>query len=348
MLDIDIYSYKKKPIFSNKKFSCFPLDDKGLRKYYFGKDSHVRQFLDTKNFDLMKKLMQKKKTNITEENEFDINKNNFQSSSIDINNVELTNEKQEPINESDTNQKNKVIKIKKKLKDDPNRKYVENILFKNKLLKNKSNKFNGDFKKCLSVKNMSVDKINKYNSNSQNIPIIYKPNLYFQSFHKKMSFEDIFGYNQSFQNKKLSDYYNISMSHLKDNLSNISYDKKHNHQNSHNKKLKESSSQLLQNNINFSLGINDTKSEDENNKILKKQNQSLKEVLLNQTNQNFLKKNCLPDIRKIADNYDLISKINSKNPKYLGEKYNPHNYTIDIKSIRGTNYIGNKFKISEL
>lgn len=348
MLDIDIYSYKKKSFFSNRKFSCFPLDDKGLKKYYFGKESHVRQYLDTKNFDLMKKLMQKKKSNKTEENEFENDKNDYHSSSIDINNINLNNEKENTIIQSENNEKNKVIKLNKKKKDEPNKNYVENILFKNRLLTNKSSRFNKDFKKCLSVKNMSVDKINKYNSNSQNIPIIYKPNLYFQSFHKKMNFEDIFGYNQTFQNKKVSDYYNLSLSQLKDNLNNISYFKNENNQNSNKRKLKESSSQLLKNNINFSLGINDTKSEDENNKILKKQNQSLKDILLNQTNQNFLKKNSLPDIRKIADNYNLISKINNKNPKYFGEKYNPNNYLIDIKTIRGTNFIGSKFKISEL
>ena len=55
------------------------------------------------------------------------------------------------------------------------------------------------------MKNISIDKMYKYNKNRNNIPLIYKPNIYFQNFHRKINFEDAFGYNQTFQRKNSSD-----------------------------------------------------------------------------------------------------------------------------------------------
>ena len=67
---------------------------------------------------------------------------------------------------------------------------------------------------------MSIDKMYKYNKNRNNIPLIYKPNIYFQNFHRKINFEDAFGYNQTFQRKNSSDLYNLSLSYLRNNIDN--------------------------------------------------------------------------------------------------------------------------------
>ena len=44
MYDIDIYSYKENPISSYRDFNILPLDENDLKKYYYGKDSHIRMF----------------------------------------------------------------------------------------------------------------------------------------------------------------------------------------------------------------------------------------------------------------------------------------------------------------
>ena len=188
---------------------------------------------------------------------------------------------------------------------------------------NNINKFNNTFKKSESVKNMSIDKMNKYNKNSKNIPLLYKPNKYFQSFHRKMQFEDIFGYNQTFKRQNLSDFYNISLSYLMNNIDKtLEPEKKINLIDIIHLVTLKNISQLLNNKFNFTLGIDNLNRENNKDKLIKSKNKSLKQILLNQTNKNFLKKYHLPDVRKIADNHKLISKINNRNPKYLGDKYN--------------------------
>jgi hypothetical protein len=51
---------------------------------------------------------------------------------------------------------------------------------------------------------------------------------------------------------------------------------------------------------------------------------------------------------EIADNHKLISKVNNRNIKFFGEKYNSNTYNIEVRIIKGTNYVGAPFKISEL
>ena len=78
MYDIDIYSYKEIPVFNNRNYNILPLDENGLKKYYFGKDSHVRVFLNKKNPILIRKLMMKHKDNL----KYKISKSKSQSFAI--------------------------------------------------------------------------------------------------------------------------------------------------------------------------------------------------------------------------------------------------------------------------
>ena len=346
MYDIDIYSYKEKPGFNNRYYNILPLDENGLKKYYFGEDSHVRVFLNKRNPILIRKLMMIHNDNL----KHNIVKSKSQSfATVNYSKMNLKEEKLEH------NSKKPKILNKKEIKyritrplNEENRKYHENLLFRNKLYMNNSNKFNNTFKKSESVKNMSIDKMNKYNKNKNNIPLLYKPNIFFQSFHRKMNFKDIFGYNQTFRRKNLSDLYNISMSYLKHNIDQtLEPEKKNKYNRYHSFTDLKMHTQLLNNKLNFTLGIDNLNRENNKDKLIKSKNKSLKQILLNQTNKNFLKKYHLPDVRKIADNHKLISKINNRNPKYFGDKYNPNSYDIEVRTIKGTNYVGAPFKVSE-
>lgn len=347
MYDIDIYSYKEIPVFNNRNNNILPLDENGLKKYYFGKDSHVRLFLNKKNPILIRKLMMKNNNKL----KYKISKSKSQSFAI-VNNSNI-NLKEEKLNHNIKNQK---ILDKKKIKykinsplNEENRKFNETMLFRKKLYMNNIKKFNNTFKKSASVKNMSIDKLNKYNLNSKNIPLLYKPNKYFQSFHRKMQFEDIFGYNQTFKRQNLSDFYNISLSNLMNNIDKtLEPEKKNKFNRYYSYSDFKKNSQLLNNKFNFTLGIDNLNGENDKDKLIKTKNLSLKQILLDQTNKTFLDKYHLPDIRKIADNHKLISIINNRNPKYLGDKYIPNSYDIEIKTIKGTNYVGAPFKVSEL
>ena len=336
MYDINNYSYKNEPDVKYRGFSFYSLDESGLKKYLFSKQSYVNSFLPNKNTILIRNFLLPKKSNLLKKsNSFSIN-NNLNKDNI--------------IQKETPKKKNKVIKIKKDI--DLNTKYVGNELFKNKLYMNNINKLNNNIlKKSFSVKNMSINKINKYNLKGNNIPILYKPNKYFQKFHRKMGFEEIFGYNQTFKRQNLSDLCNISLSYIKNNIENVSdYKDQVNVRksslspNKNDKKEIKNINEIYITKLNNSVGINDSNSDNEKENIIKKENKNLKKILSNQTNKNYLKKYHLPDIRKIADSHKLISKINNRNPKYFGEKYDPNAFMIDIKTIKERNYVGAPFE----
>ena len=346
MYDINNYSYKDEPDIKYRGFNFYSLDENGLKKYLYSKQSYVNSFLPMKNRRiLLKNIIIPNKSDLITDNE---NQKKKVSKSFSIHN---NLNKSEIIKEETPKTKNKVIKIKND--SDLNKKYQENEIFKNKLYMNNINKINNNIlKKSFSVKNMSINKMNKYNlNNNNNIPIIYKPNIYFQNFHRKMNFFDIFGYNQTFKRNKLSDICNISLSYLKNNIDNVSdYKNQVNSRksslspNKTDKKEIKNINEIYITKLNNSVGIDDSNSDNEKENIIKKENKNLKSILLNQIDKNYLNKYHLPDIRKIADSHKIISKINNRNPKYFGEKYDPNAYMINLKTIRERNYVGAPFE----
>ena len=146
MYDIDIYSYKEIPVFNNRNNNILPLDENGLKKYYFGKDSHVRLFLNKKNPILIRKLLMKHNDSIKDKNLESKNR------SFIFDNYPKINLKKAKINSNIIKESNLINKKIKKFRNnralnEENRKYNENILFNNRLCMNKINKFNNSFKK---------------------------------------------------------------------------------------------------------------------------------------------------------------------------------------------------------
>ena len=60
MYDIDIYSYKDQPEVNNGKYNIYPLNEKGVRKYYLNKESHAITYLSHINPIIFEHILGKK------------------------------------------------------------------------------------------------------------------------------------------------------------------------------------------------------------------------------------------------------------------------------------------------
>ena len=49
MYDINVYQYETKPFNCSGKYGILPLNEKGLHKYYLGKNTHTRYYLNKFN-----------------------------------------------------------------------------------------------------------------------------------------------------------------------------------------------------------------------------------------------------------------------------------------------------------
>ena len=85
--------------------------------------------------------------------------------------------------------------------------------------------------------------------------------------------------------------------------------------------------------INNSKGIRQAMNEDE-----------MRNNLFNQTSKEFLKRNHLPDIIRIADSRQVIRRQKIGLSKEMGEKYNPYSLIAPSKNRTGRNYVGDLFK----
>ena len=362
MFDINIYSYQKKPLICSGKYEIFPLDDKGLKKYCFDKESTNITYVNKLNPILLKRLYGDYYMNI-------LNNQN-----------KITNQISEKIIEN----KNEEIPLKNINTQEEEKKQIQNInnydnlnnnqeqnLFSNKLKKNYSNlvlkknphkiknKFLHHSQSCYNINN-SLYKKENINNSLENNPLINKNNSnIFKKFHRKMTYQDIFGYPKPINLKTRGNRYNHKISLLKNNVESTIQDE---HERSkslskpqtffidkipRNDNLNKKNSEKFDfytTNLNKSINVNHSgllnRKEEES---LIEKNNYFKDIILNQTNPQFLKKSKLPDIRKVANCYSKIRIIKEGLTKNMGEKYNPYLYVKD-KLIKGRNYIGGVFQ----
>ena len=78
--------------------------------------------------------------------------------------------------------------------------------------------------------------------------------------------------------------------------------------------------------------------------IMKKDNDSMKINIVNQTSQNFLNNYRLPNVTTIANTRKLIKKVDNGNRKLFSEKYNPYALVSPTRNRTGVNYIGALFQ----
>ena len=162
-----------------------------------------------------------------------------------------------------------------------------------------------------------------------------------------MSFENVYGYPLPLNKKTRGNVYNNEISFLKANMkSSIDYNE-HNddisRRNIKNNKLKHSQSFMLyENRINNSMRLNE-EGKTNRGEMFRNKNEEMIGKLSEQTNVEYLKKNKLPDIRKIANGSIVIREAKEFFSKELGEKYNPYNYVLTKPRIKDRNYNGALF-----
>lgn len=310
MYDIDIYSYKDKPEVNNGKYNIYPLNDKGIKKYYLNKESHATTYLSHINPIIFEHILGKQYEDLLEKEET----------------KEPTKEDLKQDNSIEKNETKKEISEKKERQD--------KVLFEKKLTNINNNR-------KLSY-NKSCDDIFEKSRRP------YKPNKYFRQFHRKMGFEDVFGYPMPLKKETKGDIINNDISFLKDNITSVMSKCSQSPVMIKSLRMKPSHQtpfSLYTKNLNHSMNIHYSASLDSTDtQSMGSKNKELRKKLLEQTKQSFLKKIKLPDIRRVANTRDLIRRLPLGFTKYMSEKYNPDAFVDNKANKKGRNYVGGLFQ----
>lgn len=310
MYDIDIYSYKDKPEVNNGKYNIYPLNDKGIKKYYLNKESHATTYLSHINPIIFEHILGKQYEDLLEKEET----------------KEPTKEDLKQDNSIEKNETKKEISEKKEIQD--------KVLFEKKLTNIHNNR-------KLSY-NKSCDDIFEKSRRP------YKPNKYFRQFHRKMGFEDVFGYPMPLKKETKGDIINNDISFLKDNITSVMSKCSQSPVMIKSLRMKPSHQtpfSLYTKNLNHSMNIHYSASLDSTDtQSMGSKNKELRKKLLEQTKQSFLKKIKLPDIRRVANTRDLIRRLPLGFTKYMSEKYNPDAFVDNKANKKGRNYVGGLFQ----
>lgn len=332
------YDYTKRPYSTIQKYDIHPLSKNGF-KQYLGNESYIHQYLGNKNPNRIENLQ---KENIEKEIKNETEKE------LSINNSEINKNIPFDYNEKDNirsfNSKNSKINFNKNLKSE-------------KILKNYDTLETNSEKSTKSITN-KISQKNKFNSFNKIRPKTSYINTNTNGFNMN-DIEEISA--KTFQSKKLNNQTRFKNNYsskikliekYKNSIFDLDLDKfelnknyevkgnlnKSNAVNQLNKRLIQSCKGRNSNNI------NDFSNKDSH---LKNENERLKEIFSNQTNNNFLKIKNLPKVSYIADQPKLVIRqfgYGGEN-KFLGGDYNPCNFEIGKQYDRNRrNFVGGLFK----
>ena len=329
MYNINIYSYWKEPYTNNKKFSIYPLNDPGKKKYY-SNQSHNYHYLKKTDPFVFKSITGIDYETLIKEQEDTINELNKENKSF--NSKLIKNNSQKIIFDENKNSFfNENIKKENLLN--------ENFKNKNKFLSKSQSQENYVINKKIRPNNIYSEKIiENFPFNPKNP----KTKNYFREYRKPKNFFETFGYNISL--KSDIEKYKNEINKLKNKTRLMSASSKNINYNINNFEKPISNSfklynQKLTNSMEkyYKNGLSD-------NEIEKIENQKLNMNLLNQTSKKFRFKYKLPDLCKIAFHKKIIRNVNNGNRKELGENYNPYSLIHPNKNRTARNYIGDLFK----
>lgn len=301
MLDINQYTYTNDPFDYHKNFSVHPLDDKGTETYYYDKESHAKIYIDKLNPRFLRKIHEER--------------NDFRRTQIE----ELQNE--------EVAVKEKVFDSTE-LRENFNPKVNENEVISTKPCFNKT--FNIPSKPKKQTKKLLI----KSQSQAKLLPLDEKIAVFGSSnFGKKIN------RNLSYSIEPKSERFNIALSDINNNDKgfNIRPIKKIGFEsfnvprvNSYNKKLLKSIkfNDFNKKCMNSVSGGFFNKEENCLDSLITQENKRLKDIFMSQTSNGFLKHNNLPKISYIVNQPQIVIKTTGiGNSKYMGLKYNPHNFT---------------------
>lgn len=318
MYNIDLYTYWKKPFTSGKNFGIHPLDEEGKETYYSDK-SHVRHYLKRTDPFVFKSIVGVDYDTLVRQQKEDIAMMN-----------KLQNQKFTPKEEtlSPNNEEQKIEKGTHKTH------YVTEVQNNENTLNN--NPYQGD----------STSNLNTYKRRAKSC---YKQNN-FKPYIIKKDFRDTYGYDKITSFKSNGEKYTYTINTLKKN--NFSNSKECKPKRRYDgfraaeppliQRTKENSAPF----DNFNNQIGQTLNcLNRNNGIQRAMNEEeMKTNLYNQTSNEFLKRNHLPDVVKIANSRQVIRNQKIGLSKEMGEKYNPYSLIAPSKNRTGRNYIGDLFK----
>ena len=315
MYNIDLYNYWQNPYARNKKFTIHPLDEPGKEKYY-SDQSHCKHYLKRTDPFVFKSIL-----------------------GVDYDT--LVNQQA-----NDIAQLNTLKNLKNQNKDEGNK--VNEINNINPIEEQKINVDNNNIN--INNKNETVSPYNNYDRNARSL-CNHKSNStrLLRPYRKQRTFKDIFGYDNISSFKSNGEKYLYAINNMKQNnviqkplLAQKRYDGFTVFDAPVIERKKQASSLFQSYNdkmghtldcINNSNGVRKAMNEDE-----------MRNNLLNQTSNQFLRQYHLPDILKIADSKQVIRKQKIGLSKEMGEKYNPYSLIVPSKNRTGRNYVGDLFK----
>ena len=315
MYNINLYSYWKKPFSLGKNFSIRPLDEEGKEKYY-SDQSHCRHYLKRTDPFVFKSIV-----------------------GVDYNTL--------------VQQQKEDIEMLNKLKD------------KGFNVKSTSNTIERSMHKTNYVPNEEMNTINNpninnneeinnqeyqtYNTNKNTFKPYYTQNG-FRAYNKKRDFKATYGYENKTRFKSNGEKYLYSINSMKKN--NFNGDDEFRPTRKYDgftvteapviERTRPNSASFDYFNTRISQTLNCLNKRDGIRKAMNEE--EMKNNLFNQTSNAFLKKYHLPDVVKMANARQVITRQKIGLSKEMGEKYNPYSLIAPSKNRTGRNYVGDLFK----
>ena len=327
-----MYTYWKKPYLTNRKYGIHPLDDPGFEKY-IGPESHCVNYLSRINPKVLKNIIGEDYETVVNRQKERIKEMKEQS---EKGNEDTIKTEQKPIMKKPTPKK------KVTLPEEDKEQFVNNEEHNN-------NMFN----------------TNQTNFNPRPYTSVCSPSNGFRPYHRRRNFKETYGYEPFSEIKTNKERYQNEITDLKKNKlsegefnythSNFYYPKKrYNGFTSYAVPRTDKAAdvrtfsnpfKVYSGRINRSLSsFNQPQQAESEYDKMEKQNDDIKQNLMNQTSQGFRKKYKLPDVLKIANTRQRIRNVSLGHSKEMGEKYNPYCHMLNTGDIIGRNFVGALFQ----
>ena len=327
MYNIDLYTYWKKPFSLGKNFSIRPLDEEGKETYY-SDQSHCRHYLKRTDPFVFKSIVGVDYNTLVRQQKEDIEMlNKLKDKGFNIRGktpnktVQSTNNIERGIHKTNyVNNEEEINTI-----NNPN------INVNNEQINNQEQEYN------------------TYNENKNNFRP-YNTQNGFRPYNKKRDFKATYGYENKTRFKSNGEKYLYSINSMKKNNFNGDDDFKPIRRYDgftvteapviERTRPNSASFDYFNNRINQTLNCLNKQ-----NGLRKAMNEEeMKNNLFNQTSSEFLKRNHLPDVVKMANARQVIRRQKIGLSKEMGEKYNPYSLIAPSKNRTGRNYVGDLFK----
>ena len=327
MYNIDLYTYWKKPFSLGKNFSIRPLDEEGKETYY-SDQSHCRHYLKRTDPFVFKSIVGVDYNTLVRQQKEDIEMlNKLKDKGFNIRGKTLNKTVQSTNNIERGMHKTNYVNNEEEINTINN----PNINVNNEQINNQEQEYN------------------TYNENKNNFRP-YNTQNGFRPYNKKRDFKATYGYENKTRFKSNGEKYLYSINSMKKNNFNGDDDFKPIRRYDgftvteapviERTRPNSASFDYFNNRINQTLNCLNKQ-----NGLRKAMNEEeMKNNLFNQTSSEFLKRNHLPDVVKMANARQVIRRQKIGLSKEMGEKYNPYSLIAPSKNRTGRNYVGDLFK----